>query len=181
MTSPCVCVWSDLVYTFHFLTPTKKMPTHFTINPSEDQPFTFNFIGEYSQFEYTDNTDRFDQVSSWTVDRMDKVNSKVILEDYSYGSTGKVFEIGENFGLLKYKLKCSKIPFKTVPPTVLKKYATGKGNANKELMQERFIKDTGINLKQLLDMTDKQWNPSSDIIDSYYLVRYLRNEVRDEI
>ena len=40
------------------------------------------------------------------------------------------------------------------------------------MMQESFIKDTGINLKQILGQTDKQWNPSSDMIDAYYIARY---------
>jgi len=64
------------------------------------------------------------------------------------------------------------IPYITVPPTVLKKFATGKGNANKELMQEAFMLETGWDIKALLGQTEKQWNPSSDIIDAYYLVRY---------
>lgn len=170
MTSPCLAIWRDNRYKFHFLTPTKKMPTHF----NQDN---MTFIGRYNDFEYIDNIDRFDQITSWCLSIIDENNvGNVILEDYSYASTGKVFQIGENFGLLKYKLRCSKIPYKTVPPTVLKKFATGKGNASKLDLQTQFIRDTGVHIKRLLDMTESQWNPSSDIVDSYYLVNYVREQ-----
>jgi hypothetical protein len=55
---------------------------------------------------------------------------------------------------------------------VIKKFATGKGNANKEALQEVFLKETGYNIKEKFNMTEKQWNPSSDIIDSYFICKY---------
>jgi len=64
----------------------------------------------------------------------------------------------------------------TVAPTAIKKFATGKGNANKEKMQDAFINETGVNLKEQLNMTEKQWNPSSDIIDAYYVCKYAIHE-----
>jgi hypothetical protein len=39
-------------------------------------------------------------------------------------------------------------------------------------MQEAYVAETGIDLRHYLGQTDKQWNPSSDIIDSYYLAEY---------
>ena len=76
-----------------------------------------------------------------------KNNQLIQIEDYSYGSTGRVFHIAENLGLLKYKLKmeCG-WDYTLLPPSVIKKFATDKGNANKELMLEAFEKDTGVNL-----------------------------------
>jgi crossover junction endodeoxyribonuclease RuvC len=57
----------------------------------------------------------------------------VILEGYSFGSTGRaVFQIGELGGVIRFKLWREGIPFVEVPPTVLKKLATGKGNASKD-------------------------------------------------
>ena len=43
-------------------------------------------------------------------------------------------------------------------------------------MQEAFINETGINLKDKLSMTEKQWNPSSDIIDAYFVCKYAIHE-----
>lgn len=168
MTSPCICIWSDDLYKFYFLTPTKKMPTHFI----QDNML---FFGKYNDIEYIDDIDRFDQITSWCLSIIEENRvDYVMLEDYSFASTGRTFQIGENFGLLKYKLRCSKIPFKTVPPTVLKKFATGKGNAKKLDLQTKFIQQTGVHIKRLLDMTENQWNPSSDIVDAYFLVNYMR-------
>ena len=85
-----------------------------------------------------------------------KNNQLIQIEDYSYGSTGRVFHIAENLGLLKYKLKmeCG-WDYTLLPPSVIKKFATDKGNANKELMLEAFEKDTGANLARLFDTTSK--------------------------
>lgn len=62
--------------------------------------------------------------------------------------------------------------FDCVTPTVIKKFATGKGNADKERMQEVFEAENSIRLKAELNMTEKQWNPSSDIIDAYWICKY---------
>jgi Holliday junction resolvasome RuvABC endonuclease subunit len=64
-----------------------------------------------------------------------------------------------------------------MPPTQIKKFATGKGNANKELMQDSFVKETGVDMKKLLTMTEKQWNPSSDIIDAYYIAKIAHSMI----
>jgi crossover junction endodeoxyribonuclease RuvC len=56
----------------------------------------------------------------------------VMMEGYSYGSRGKVFDIGEMGGVVKLALSMRGVPFIIVPPSTLKKYATGKGNAGKD-------------------------------------------------
>ena len=88
------------------------------------------------------------------------------------GSSGRVFNIAENTGILKYRFWNLGIKYAIVPPTVIKKFATGKGNANKERMQEVFESEHSIRLKEELKQTEKQWNPSSDIIDAYYICKY---------
>ena len=100
-----------------------------------------------------------------------KNNQLIQIEDYSYGSTGRVFHIAENLGLLKYKLKmeCG-WDYTLLPPSVIKKFATDKGNANKELMLEAFEKDTGVNLEVLFDTKSK--SPISDVADAYFICKY---------
>jgi crossover junction endodeoxyribonuclease RuvC len=57
----------------------------------------------------------------------------VVLEGYSFGSKGRsLFQIGELGGVVRLKLWREGIAFAEVPPTVLKKLATGKGNASKD-------------------------------------------------
>ena len=60
------------------------------------------------------------------------------------------------------------INYDTVVPSVVKKGATGKGNADKDMMYESFVKETKIDLKKIFD-TDKVGNPISDIADSYFI------------
>lgn len=55
-------------------------------------------------------------------------------EGYSYGSTGKVFELGEIGGVLQVLLYDRSIPFSVVPPASLKKYATGNAHALKDVV-----------------------------------------------
>jgi Holliday junction resolvasome RuvABC endonuclease subunit len=55
---------------------------------------------------------------------------------------------------------------------VVKKFATGKGNADKQKIQDYFIAETSFNIKQVLSMTEKQWNPSSDLIDAFYICKF---------
>ena len=63
-----------------------------------------------------------------------------------------------------------KIPYEGVVPSVVKKGATGKGNADKEKMYEAFVKETKMDLKKIFD-TDKVGNPISDIADSYFVMK----------
>ena len=64
------------------------------------------------------------------------------------------------------------IDYDTVVPSVVKKGATGKGNADKDMMYEFFSKETKTDLKKIFD-TQKVGNPISDIVDSYYITRKL--------
>jgi hypothetical protein len=61
-----------------------------------------------------------------------------------------------------------------VAPTHIKKFATGKGNAKKEMMYESFLTETQRNLQLELEIkSEKIGNPVSDIVDSYYICKYL--------
>jgi Holliday junction resolvasome RuvABC endonuclease subunit len=171
MTSPALCVYNtesgEFSFdncTFYFLTQSKKYEID-----------TENIHGML--FEYGDEMQRYDIISSYFLDRiMENEVDKVYMEDYSMGSKGRVFHIAENTGVLKYRMWSFGIPFQTIPPTVIKKFASGKGNANKERMQEVFEEQNEMKLKQLFNMTDKQWNPSSDLIDAYYICKYGLND-----
>ena len=67
-----------------------------------------------------------------------------------------------------------KLTFTNYPPTTIKKFATGKGNANKEQMYEAFVNDllTPTDLKeQLTPKANKVISPISDIVDSYFIAK----------
>jgi Holliday junction resolvasome RuvABC endonuclease subunit len=163
LTSPAVCINNDGEYMFYYLTNKKKYIGE----------MAKNIIG-YEHQEYDTPIKRFSQISDWAINTFNRLsydlkNLKVYIEGYSFGSKGQaVFQIAENCGILKYRLQQLNINYDTVVPSVVKKGATGKGNADKDMMYESFVKETKIDLKKIFD-TDKVGNPISDIADSYFI------------
>lgn len=163
ITSPCVCIgdrdnFSLDTCQFYFLTDHKKLDIDVD-----------NIRGDLHR-DHNCEEQRYGNITAWVMGLLEE-DDKVYMEGYSMGSTGRVFNIAENCGLLKHYLWKWKYDFTVIPPTVIKKFATGKGNANKQLLQECFIKETGYDVKAKLNLTEKQWNPSSDIIDAYYICK----------
>jgi len=161
LTSPAICINIDNadVLMFYYLTNKKK----YIGQMSED------IIG-YEHKEWTDPIQRFKYISDFALDIISPlVSPQIFIEGYSFGSKGQgLFQIAENCGILKYRLQEQNLPYQTVVPSVVKKGATGKGNADKDMMYEAFVKDTNIDLKKVFD-TDKVGNPVSDIADSYFI------------
>ena len=88
-----------------------------------------------------------------------------------FRSKGKVFHIAENTEVLQYNLYLAGKEYHKIPPTSLKKWATGKGNSDKEKMYERFLEIEGLDLKAMFGLK-KADSPLSDIVDSYFLAKY---------
>jgi len=161
LTSPAICVNinGDDILMFYYLTNKKK----YIGQMSED------IIG-YEHKEWTDPIERFKYISDFALDIISPlISPQIFIEGYSFGSKGQgLFQIAENCGILKYRLQEQNLSYQTVVPSVVKKGATGKGNADKEMMYEAFVKETNIDLKKVFD-TDKVGNPISDIADSYFI------------
>ena len=81
----------------------------------------------------------------------------VFIESYSFGSVGKRESIAELGGTIRLTLFEQNIEFVDVPPTVLKKYVTGKGNADKIAMGVALQKQFGLEY------------PTSDQTDAFLL------------
>lgn len=169
LNSPAICV-ADTSFNynncqFYFLTSKKKHLGNITKN-----------ITGYEHKEYKDPIERFKNISDWVFQSIHTLANvcegmEIFIEGYSFGSKGQaVFQIAENCGILKYRLSERKLTYGTIVPSVIKKFATGKGNADKEKMYEAFTKETKVNLKQIFDM-GKLNNPVTDIIDSYYIAK----------
>ena len=164
---------------FYYLTNTKKYEGTF----KEKMAFgtsAVEYIGTPHR-PYSSEPERYNNIANWAIDiiklygdattGMNRITPTIQIEDYSFGSTGRVFHIAENLGLLKYKLKieCG-WDYTLIAPSVIKKFATDKGNANKELMLGAFQEDTGVNLEVLLDSSVK--SPITDIADAYFICKY---------
>ena len=168
LNSPAICIAGDDFdfdkCSFHFLTSKKKHIGKFGKN-----------IFGYEIKDYKTPIERFTNISTWALDIIHKHKTdtaKVFIEGYSFGSKGQaVFQIAENCGILKYRLQLSpSILYDTVVPSVVKKFASGKGNADKQLMYDSFIKLTKQDLLKMFDM-GKLNNPVTDIVDSYYIAK----------
>jgi len=178
MNSPCICICDETkpfnleACQFHYLTSIKKYEGAF------DDRFHGTLYPTWSSPEY-----RFHIISEWARQRLQVENrvNCVYLEGYAYGAKGKVFHIGENVGVLKHMLWIYSIPYVEVSPTNVKKFATGKGNADKAAMHESFHKKTRINLRERLTPDKKDvTNPVSDIVDSFYLAEICWNALKKE-
>ena len=171
MTSPAMIICRREVISFpscqcFFLTDKPKLAKDFRPN------LVGTLMPKWETFE-----ERFDLISQWVFDNLPTDCKIVGIEGYSFGSKGKVFQIAENTGLLKHKFWKQQIPMKIVAPTEIKKFATGKGNATKQLLEECFVAQTGVNLREILGQSEKQMNPSSDIIDSFFLLSLIYNNI----
>jgi hypothetical protein len=166
ITSPAICLFDEkrefsfANCSFYFLTNTKKYATK--IAP--------NINGEGFE-EYAYDTERFDTISEWAANLCIGA-ADVAIEGYAYGAHGKIFNLAENCGILKYKLHKLAVPVTVVEPSRVKKLATGKGNADKQAMYEAFKTETGIDLVQIFEQKSLN-NPVTDIIDSYYILKHL--------
>lgn len=81
------------------------------------------------------------------------------MEGYSYGSTGKLFELGEIGGVVKMTLAQFKIPVIVVAPSQLKKFVAGTPGADKERMRAATEAKWGLDI------------PQDDMCDAYGLAR----------
>jgi|6_EtaG_2_1085325.scaffolds.fasta_scaffold07433_7 Holliday junction resolvasome RuvABC endonuclease subunit len=173
LTCPCVAIYNEMRepfcfenISFFFLTSRKTLEGRLLPNV---------FGGLLTKGEWSSEEHRYYIIANNIITAMGDANP-VYIEGYSMGSTGRVFNIAENTAVLKHLLWMKGINIASVPPTTVKKYATGKGNANKEKMYRSFSEETGTNLKEILQpKKEDPENPLSDIVDAYYILKYGLN------
>lgn len=166
LTSPSVCIHSGVEWDH------TKCDFYYLSNKKGNIIETNQFHGsEYKDFN--SDSHRYDNLSNWVLEILRKHGvQKCYIEGYSYGSVGRVFQIGENTGVLKHALWKESFSWDVFAPTSIKKFATGKGNANKQMMYDSFVEETKIDIRFLLNIkSENNWNPISDIIDAYWIAK----------
>jgi crossover junction endodeoxyribonuclease RuvC len=159
MTSPGIAIVDgDIVKMFGLSSKKKELGVH---QISEN----ITLVIEQYPSGYTNNIERFKLLSKWITSKIPVDIKEINLEGYSMGSrAGQVFTIAENTTILKLSLLSSGISINIISPTSLKKYATGKGSANKDAMMLSFCTKFNIN------------NPGhssfNDCVDAYFLSQY---------
>jgi Holliday junction resolvasome RuvABC endonuclease subunit len=176
LTCPCVCVANNKNFEesyFHFLHENKKYAG-----------LSLNILGDQHD-QYLTDQQRYENIASWVLNilaPLDKSNTTILIEDYAFAAKGRVFNLAENCGLLKYLLYKEGYSFHTVAPSVIKKYATGKGNSNKEAMWLSFFELTEIDLVGIYGPASRKvGSPVTDIIDAYYLTRWMYDSLANKI
>jgi hypothetical protein len=155
---------------FYFLTDNKR----------QSEVRSMNVFGERLT-DWDSDEHRYETIADWAIDIVMGC-SHVALEGYAYAAHGKVFQIAENTGILKYKLYELSIPVTIIPPTEVKKYATGKGNADKNAMYSAWAHETGVDLKTLLTPKRQECvSPVSDIVDSYYICKRMFESLPEDL
>ena len=173
---PAICVYDTneprFIFkkcSFFYLTSRKRLATE----------FYNNIRGEVFE-DYNHDCERYETIADWATDKVIGC-TEILLEGYAFAAKGRVFNIAENTGLLKYKLYHRGIPTDVVAPTTIKKMATGKGNADKNMMHDSFMLETSVDLKGLITPTKKNAeSPVSDLVDSFYICKYLYRKMRGE-
>ena len=93
-TSPAICIKVQDNWDIHFLTSKKTVVDEYWHSP-------FLFFG-HTLPKIDVPIARYRYISSWAVDVIESYDvCAVLLEDYAYAATGRVFNIGENTGILK--------------------------------------------------------------------------------
>ena len=168
LTSPAYTLLTDNQVTCYCVSSVKQQ-IDVSVSPTMHifiYPIKKHFQTPYQRMEYlADFTDQLADQADF-----------VCMEDYSFGSVGMVFSIAEITGFVRYRLwKMGKAPY-LVAPSQVKKWATGKGNANKEAMITAFTRTTGIDLVEKLPLNKQKpfSSPISDIVDSYYIACFYR-------
>ena len=176
LTSPAICVYKeeDGGYfdfdrcVFHYLSNNEKqqqLAAGTGLKNLRAEPYP----------EWSSEEERHEKLATWAYNIVQGCE-EVYLEGYAFATSAQagVRSIAENTGLLKHKMWKNKISFKTYPPTVIKKFATDKGNANKEMMYSAFVYEllTPTDLKErLTPKATKIISPISDIVDSYFIAK----------
>lgn len=84
----------------------------------------------------------------------------VVVEGYSFGTKGqasRAHSLGELGGVVRLALFEARIPYADCPPASLKRYGTGKGNANKGQMLEAAAKRSGLDFAGDHNRADAWW------------------------
>ena len=147
------------------------------ITVKENNKYTYYLIGtkktKDTKCPSIDYTKRLKKLVSEVEKYIDIHNPDMIcIEGMSYGSTGAVvFESGGLSHMFRSLFLDKGIPFIIAPPTVIKKFWTGKGNADKLLMvQTAELKGVEIPFTERLN---KETHLNNNVVDAHAMCEFL--------
>lgn len=134
----------------------------------------------HTQYEIEDYITRYAVLADWVISILILENVSIVaMEDYALGAQGKVFNIAECTMMLKLYMDMVGLEVHRYSPTLVKKCFCGKGNANKDLMIEKYDSIYNIDIKGILCKNTSD-SPVSDIVDSHaMLYTYFKEKEND--
>lgn len=170
MTSPSICVFDGNTW------DVKHCKLHYMVK-SDKKLYSKGILVGSLYPTYENDQDRYQKLGDWSMKAIGDVDTLAI-EGYAFGAVGRVFQIAENTGVLKQRMWQARKNYTAFAPSEIKKFATGKGNADKQKMFDAFYEETKIDMFDLLSISNrKNWNPVSDIIDAYYIAKLLHQRL----
>lgn len=167
MSSPAICVYdTNDKLTFENL-------LFFNINDKKKLFGCYDNINISTFPEYNTQEERFRNICNWASNILKHHGvQEACIEGYSFGaSSGLVFNIAENTCLIKQYMDINHIPFTTPTPSQVKKNFTGKGNAKKDAMVDKFHElFPAIKLHEMLKIKEMA-KPIDDIVDSHAVLK----------
>jgi len=177
LNGPAICLYKPVEgkkfshenCSFYFLTDNKR----------QSQFSSTQIFGERLS-DWGSDEERYESLADWAIDIVMGATA-IGIEGYAFGAQGRVFQIAEACGILKFKIYQLGIPITIIPPTEVKKKFSGRGNADKNLMYDVWFAETGIDLKGMLTPKAKDSvSPVSDIVDSYAICKILADTIKLE-
>ena len=105
----------------------------------------------------------------------------IAIEDYAFGASGNLVDIGEFIGYVKTVLLKEQYKIRLYDPNSIKKYATDDGRSDKISMYQYYNKCTDLKpeIKTFPAPTKASGiSPTSDIIDAYWIAHLLKTELK---
>ena len=121
----------------------------------------------YAKKKFSYNIERYLVQASYIAGELAKYRiAASAYEDYSMNSIHRVYDLAEYGGVLKRELLMIGVKPWLVPPTVNKKFATGHGDAGKEMVAKQAINECPA----LLNLGKRKL--TNDITDAFFLAKY---------
>lgn len=123
-----------------------------------------------------------DTISAEILPKIDS-DSQIYIEGYAYAGKGKNFNIGEFGGLLKrhiYNSMGDDFIINEIAPSQWKRFITGNGNANKQLIYDYMMKTEIREVLAELMLLGFTYKPKSwleDIVDVYAIQKYILSKL----
>ena len=176
LTSPAVCVIHPYDVDIPFV-PLSQCEFNYFARTTRQATVTHPSFHPHTYPPYQDDLGRFQSLAEWVVECVGDCKSGAI-EGYAFAANGQITRIAESTGILKFLLHQKDIALDAYAPSQIKKFATGKGRADKDQMGFSFATihgngDVPLAIEQLLHCR-LDASPCSDIVDAYFIASLNR-------